>query len=78
MRQHLAGEAHFLDAERAAHAAVPAPGEEEADELPHRVETEAPGHDRVLEKMTGEEPQGRLDVELRAHFTAPVGAALSR
>ena len=37
VRLHLSKKAHLIDAERAAQAAVAAPGHEKADQLPHGV-----------------------------------------
>ena len=59
VRQHLAGELHLADAERAAAAGRAEPAEEEADHLPQRVEPEAARHHRVALEMTGEEPEVR-------------------
>ena len=60
-RQHLAGEFQLAQAERAAFAGRAEPAEEEAEQLPQRVEAEAARHHRVALEMAGEEPEVRLE-----------------
>ena len=73
--QHLIDEFDFADAERPTAAGQAEPAEEEARQLPQRVEPEASRHDRIALEMATEEPQLRLDVELGAHFALAMGAA---
>src|SRR6185437_14887704 len=63
VRQHLAGELQLAEPERPAAPFAAAPAEVEADHLPHRVETKAAGHHRVVLEVATEEPEIRLDVE---------------
>ncbi|OIQ81744.1 hypothetical protein GALL_364890 [mine drainage metagenome] len=74
--QHLAGELDFADAERATAPGRAHPAEEEADQLPHRVEAQASGHDRVVLEMTSEKPQIRPDVEFGTHLALAVMPAV--
>src|SRR5262245_43722423 len=63
-----AGELDLPDAERPAAAGGLHPAQEEAQQLPQRVERQAARHHRVALEMTGEEPEVRLDVELGHHL----------
>src|SRR4051794_32979018 len=63
-RQHLAGELQFAETERTAAALAAAPGQEESDHLPQRIEAETAGHHRVALEMAAEEPEVGFDVEL--------------
>src|SRR6202030_1436367 len=75
-RQNLAGKLHLAHAERAPVAARAEPAEEEAQELPERVEPEAARHYGVTLEVAGEEPEVRLHVELGArHALAMLAAA---
>ena len=51
-------ELHFAGRQRHALAGLAEPAEEEAGQLPHGIEAEAAGHDRVADEMAGEEPAG--------------------
>ncbi len=76
-RQHLIGEVDLkkADTERAAATRQAEPAEEEAGELPERIEAEAARHDGVALEMAIEEPEVRLDVELGADEALAVLAA---
>jgi len=59
-------------------ARVALPAEVEADQLPHGIETQAAGHDRIAFEVASEEPEIRVDIQLgdqlalailAAHFT---------
>ena len=75
-RQHLSGEFDFAAAERAAASRPAFPGEEEADQLPHGVQAEAAGHDRVALEVAGEEPEVGVDVQFGDDFAFAVFAAV--
>ncbi len=62
----FAVELHLAGAECPAATGQAQPGQVEADQLPHRVEPEAAGHDRVAEEMAAEEPEVRADIEFSA------------
>ena len=70
-RRHHAGELDLADAERAALARRAEPAEEEAGQLPQRVEAEAARHHRIAVEMAGEEPQVGLDIEF-GHDSQPL------
>ena len=40
------------------------PAKEETHQLPHRIETQAAGHDRIGVEMTVKKPQARFDIQL--------------
>src|ERR1700722_2632418 len=65
-RQHLSGEFHLAEPERAAPALAARPAEEKAHELPQRVEAEAARHHRVALEMARKKPEIRLYLELGA------------
>src|SRR6056297_4171831 len=75
-RQDLSREFYITDAQCAPMALAATPAEEEADQLPHRVQTQAARHDRVAFEMAGEEPQIRMDIQFRLHFALAVFATL--
>src|SRR5512146_1518760 len=50
--QHLAGELHFADAERAATSRFAQPWQKETGQLPHGIETKATRHHRVADEVT--------------------------
>src|SRR5690606_23425171 len=83
-RTDLAGELDLAAAQRTATAGQFLPGEEEADQLPHRVQAQAAGHHRIAAEVALEEPQVRADVEfgrdpawaVRATFVVDVGDAV--
>src|SRR6185312_11421887 len=52
------------------------PAEEEADQLPHGVQAQAPRHDRIAEEMAAEEPEVRLDVEFGLDIALAIVAAV--
>src|SRR3990167_1648858 len=56
-RQHHAGEFQFANRGRPPAAGGPDPAEEEAEELPQRVETETAGHHRIALEVAGGEPE---------------------
>ena len=62
-------------AERAALAGRAEPAEEEAEQLPQRIDAEAAGHDRVALEVAGEEPEVGLELEHRADQALAVFAA---
>src|SRR5258705_74552 len=62
---HHAGELHFAHTKRAPLADAPEPTEEETEQLPHRIEPEATGHDRIVLEVAFEEPEVRLNFEFR-------------
>src|ERR1700684_233205 len=66
-RQHLAGELQLPHAQRAALAGRAEPAEEEAEQLPQRVDAEAARHHRVALEVAGEEPEVGLEIEHRPH-----------
>ena len=75
---HHAGKLDLADAKRAALAGGAKPAEEEADELPERIEPQAARHDRIALEMAGEEPQIGLHIEFSddlalAVFTPGIG-----
>src|SRR5690606_8747751 len=77
IRRHLAGEAHLAGAQRPAVTGAALPAEEESDQLPQRVDPEAARHDRVAHEVALEEPQVRIDVQLRHHLALAVLAAVA-
>src|SRR5690554_7630048 len=64
IRQYLTEEFHLAGAQCAAAALIAEPAQVEADQLPHGVQAEAAGHDRVAFEMALEEPQVWMDIEL--------------
>src|SRR6202008_4124033 len=74
-RQNLARELDLAHAERAALAGAADPTEEEAEQLPQRVEPQAARHHRVALEMAREKPEVRLEIEHRAHQAFAVLAA---
>ena len=74
--QNLAGEFDFAAAERAAASGAAFPGKEEADELPHGIQAEAAGHDRIALEVAGEEPEVGVDVQFGDDFAFAVFAAV--
>src|SRR5262245_27186706 len=60
---HLPGELELAQSERAALAGGAQPAQEEAEQLPQRIQAEAAGHDRITLEMTGEKPEIRLEIE---------------
>src|SRR5580704_14610799 len=77
-RQHLAGELQLPHAQCAALAGRAEPAEEEAEQLPQRVEPQAARHHRVALEMAGEEPEVGLEIEHRPHQALAVFAARFR
>src|SRR5579862_6997062 len=75
VRHHLAGELQLAEAKRPAAALAAGPAKIEAEHLPQRVEAETAGHYGIALEMAAEEPEVRLDVELRADQTLAVFAA---
>ena len=65
-RKDLAGEFQLAEPERAALAGRAEPAQEEAEQLPQRIEAEAAGHDRIALEVAGKEPEVRLEFEHRA------------
>ena len=61
--------------ERAALAGRAEPAEEEAEQLPQRIEAEAAGHHRIALEVAGEEPEVGLEIEHGAHQALAVFAA---
>src|SRR5215831_9983820 len=73
--KNLAGEFEFTQSERAPLTGGAQPAQEEAEQLPERIEAEAAGHDRIALEMAGEEPQVRLELEHGADQAFAVFAA---
>src|SRR5712692_8431891 len=65
--KNLAGEFQLPEPERASLAGGAEPTQEEAEQLPERIETQAAGHDRIALEMAGEEPQVRPEIEYGAN-----------
>src|SRR3984957_10513483 len=63
VRQHLASQFQFAQAQGPAAAFAADPAEIKADHLPHRIQTKTAGHDRIVLEMAAKEPKVRLDVE---------------
>src|SRR5690606_17542501 len=63
VRGHLAGELDLADAQRPTLAGAADPAQVEADQLPHGVQAQAAGHDRIADEVALEEPEVRIDVE---------------
>src|SRR3984957_12012223 len=74
-RQHLAGELQLPHAQCAALAGRAEPAEEEAEQLPQRVQPKAARHHRVALEVAGKEPEVGFQVQHRAHQTFAVFAA---
>src|SRR5690606_8042247 len=74
-RQDLAKEFHFARAEGTAAAGVALPAEIEADQLPHGVQAQAAGHDRIAFEMASEEPEIRVDIQLGDQLALAILAA---
>ena len=74
-RQHLAGEFQLAEPERPSPARRAEPAEEEAEQLPQRIEAQAARHDRIAFEMAGEEPEVGLEIEHGAHQAFAVFAA---
>src|SRR5580704_12043456 len=74
-RQHLPGKLDLTHTERAALAGRAEPAEEEAEQLPQRIKTEAAGHDRIAFEVAREEPHVGLKLEHRADQALAVFAA---
>src|SRR5690606_17538460 len=76
VRKHLAAELDLPHAQRAAAAGGAQPGQVEAAQLPHGVQPQAAGHDRITLEVAVEEPQVRADVELGPDLALAVPATL--
>src|SRR4029078_12020943 len=63
-REYLAGELQLSEAKSPALAWRAEPSKKKSDELPQRIETEAPGHHWIALEVTKEEPKVRLYVQL--------------
>jgi len=74
-RQNLTEELHLAGTQRASAAGVALPAEIKADQLPHGIEAEATGHDRIALEMTGEEPEIRVDIQFSNELALAVFAA---
>src|SRR3989344_1707309 len=66
VRAHFARELDLARTQRTAPAGQLQPGQVKTDELPHGIEPQAAGHDRVALKVAGKEPQVGFDIELDA------------
>src|SRR5438067_1572023 len=66
-RQDLAGELDLAKPERAPSAGSSEPAQEEPEQLPERIEAQAPRHDGITLEMAVKEPQVRPKIEHRAH-----------
>src|SRR5690606_27599918 len=64
--RHHALELHCPGGQGHAASRFPEPAEKEARHLPQRIESQAARHHRIADEMAGEEPEIRLDFELRA------------
>src|SRR6185437_4981536 len=77
-RLHLAGKLHVAHAQRTAGTGLAQPWQEEATELPHRIQAQAAGHHRIADEVATEKPQVRTDIQLGMDQTLAVGTALLR
>ncbi|MNZ81669.1 hypothetical protein D3C78_1003450 [compost metagenome] len=75
MRANHALELHFACRKRHAATGLAEPAEEEAGQLPHTVEAEAAGHDRVALEVAGEIPVVGADIIFGTDETLVEGAA---
>lgn len=67
--QHLSGELDLAGAQRTAFAGIATPSEEETTQLPQGVDAQAARHDRVGLEVAIEEPEIRMNIQLRADLT---------
>ena len=77
VRAHFARELDLARTQRTAPAGQLQPGQVKTDELPHGIEPQAAGHDRVALKVAGKEPQVGFDIELGADLSQPVRATIA-
>src|SRR5690554_248943 len=75
-RQDLASELDLTAAEGAATSRVAKPAQIEAHQLPHGIQAQAAGHDRVSGKMAIEEPEIGVNIQLGNQFAFVEPAAL--
>src|SRR5690606_19581864 len=73
--RYLAREPDLARPQCAAPARRAGPAEEEPHELPHGIEPEAPGHDRVPREVAAEEPELGANVQLGDQVPLAVAAA---
>src|SRR5690606_27360969 len=62
--QYLAEEFHFARTQCAATSKITLPAQVETYQLPHGIQAQAAGHDRIAFEMACEEPEFRIDIQL--------------
>src|SRR5690606_15678435 len=76
--QYLTGKFHFAATQCAPAPAITLPAEEKAHQLPHGIQAQATGHNRVAGKVAIEKPEVRTDIQLRDNFAlAELAAGLA-
>src|SRR5690554_2109312 len=75
-RQNLTGEFHFTAAEGTTTSGMAKPTQVEAHQLPHGIQTQTTGHDRVTGKMAIKEPEVGVNIQLGNQFALVEPASL--
>ena len=76
IRQHLAEKLDLAGTQRAPMPGPALPAEEEAHQLPHRIQSKAAGHHRIGIEMAVKKPQAGSDIQLGLDVTLAMVAAI--